>query len=33
MSIKFSEDIVPISDLKMNPGRIIKQIQEVYRPG
>jgi prevent-host-death family protein len=32
MNTKFSEDIIPISDLKMNPGRIIKQIQEVHRP-
>lgn len=32
MSTKFSEDIVPISDLKVNPGRIIKQVQEVHRP-
>jgi len=29
MNIKFSEDIVPISDLKANPGRIIKQVQDV----
>lgn len=32
MHTKFSEDIVPISDLKVNPGRIIKQVQEVHRP-
>lgn len=32
MEAKFSEDIVPISDLKVNPGRIVKQIQEVHRP-
>ena len=32
MKTKFSEDIVPISDLKVNPGRIIKQVQEVHRP-
>jgi len=29
---KFSEDIIPISDLKINPGKIIKQVQEVHRP-
>ncbi len=29
---KFSEDIVPISDLKVNPGKIIKQVQDVHRP-
>ena len=32
MKTKFSEDIVPVSDLKVNPGRIIKQVQEVHRP-
>ena len=32
MKTKFSEDIVPISDLKVNPGRIIKQVKEVHRP-
>ncbi|MCD4719339.1 MAG: type II toxin-antitoxin system Phd/YefM family antitoxin [Desulfobacula sp.] len=32
MKTKFSEDIVPISDLKVNPGRIIKQVQEAHRP-
>lgn len=32
MNTKFSEDIVPISDLKINPGRIVKQVQEAHRP-
>jgi prevent-host-death family protein len=32
MTTKFSEDIVPISDLKVNPGRIVKQVQDVHRP-
>ncbi|RLC00598.1 MAG: prevent-host-death family protein [Deltaproteobacteria bacterium] len=32
MKTKFSEDIIPISDLKVNPGSIIKQVQEVHRP-
>mgnify|MGYP006306874163 CR=1 FL=1 len=32
MHTKFSEDIVPLSDLKMNPGKIIRQVQEVHRP-
>ena len=30
--IKYSEDIVPISDLKVNPGRIINQIDKTHRP-
>jgi prevent-host-death family protein len=32
MNAKFSEDIVPISVLKVNPGKIVKQVQEVHRP-
>ena len=32
MKTKFSEDIVSISDLKVNPGKIIRQVQEVRRP-
>jgi prevent-host-death family protein len=32
MNTKFSEDIVPISDLKINPGKIVKQVQELHRP-
>jgi prevent-host-death family protein len=30
--IKYSEDIVPISDLKVNPGRIINQVDKTHRP-
>ncbi|TFG36692.1 MAG: type II toxin-antitoxin system Phd/YefM family antitoxin [Desulfobacterales bacterium] len=32
MNIKFSEDIVPISVLKVNPGKIVNQVQEAHRP-
>lgn len=32
MNTKFSEDIVPISDLKINPGKIVKQVREAHRP-
>ncbi|NTW17346.1 MAG: type II toxin-antitoxin system Phd/YefM family antitoxin [Syntrophaceae bacterium] len=30
--IKYSEDIVPISDLKVNPGRIVSQVDKTHRP-
>lgn len=30
--IKFSQDIIPLSDLKLNPGRVIKQICLNQRP-
>ena len=32
MAIKFSEDLVPLSDLKVNPGRVVKHATEVHRP-
>ena len=32
MAIKFSEDLVPLTDLKVNPGRVVKHTTEVHRP-
>lgn len=32
MATKFSEDLVPLSDLKINPGRVIKHTTEAHRP-
>ncbi len=32
MSIKFSEDLIPMTDLKVNPGRVVKHVTEVHRP-
>ena len=32
MTIKFSEDIVPLSDLKTNPGRVVKHLTRARRP-
>ena len=32
MTIKFSEDLVPLTDLKVNPGRVVKHTTEVRRP-
>jgi len=32
MSIKFSEDIVPLTDLKINPGRVVRHAAESHRP-
>ena len=29
---KFSEDVVPVSDLKVNPGKILHQVDETHRP-
>ena len=32
MKTKFSEDVVPLSDLKVNPGRLVNQVNETRRP-
>lgn len=32
MSMKFSEDVVPLTDLKVNPGRVVKHAAEAHRP-
>ena len=32
MNTIFSEDIVPVSSLKVNPGKIVRQVQEAHRP-
>jgi prevent-host-death family protein len=29
---KFSEDVVPLSDMKVNPGRILRRVDETRRP-
>lgn len=32
LATKFSEDIVPLGDLKVNPGRIVSQVDATHRP-
>ncbi len=32
MQIKFSEDIIPLSDLKINPGKIVNRAKNTHRP-
>ncbi|MFZ0256759.1 MAG: type II toxin-antitoxin system Phd/YefM family antitoxin [Gammaproteobacteria bacterium] len=32
MTIKFSEDLVSLTDLKVNPGRVVKHATEAHRP-
>ena len=32
MQVKFSEDVVPLSDLKINPGKVVNRTQEPRRP-
>jgi prevent-host-death family protein len=32
MDTKFSEDIIPLTDLKVNPGRVVKHVTDAHRP-
>ena len=32
MTIKFSEDVIPLTDLKVNPGRVVRHSAESHRP-
>jgi prevent-host-death family protein len=32
MQIKFSEDVIPLSELKINPGKIINRAKNAHRP-
>ena len=32
MGIKFSEDVVPMTDLKVNPGKVVRHVADVHRP-
>lgn len=32
MGTKFSEDVIPLTDLKINPGRVVKQVADAHRP-
>ncbi|MHB9150991.1 MAG: type II toxin-antitoxin system Phd/YefM family antitoxin [Thermoleophilia bacterium] len=31
-TVKFSEDVVPLGDLKVNPGKIVRRVDETGRP-
>jgi prevent-host-death family protein len=32
MSTRFSEDVIPLTDLKVNPGRVVKHASDAHRP-
>jgi prevent-host-death family protein len=32
MQIKFSEDVIPLSDLKVNPGKVVNHAKNSHRP-
>jgi len=31
-AVKFSEDVVPLGDMKINPGRVVRRVDETGRP-
>ncbi|MCL2024744.1 MAG: type II toxin-antitoxin system Phd/YefM family antitoxin [Coriobacteriia bacterium] len=31
-AVKFSEDIIPLTALKVNPGKVVKQLDQTRRP-
>ena len=32
MNVRFSEDVIPLTDLKANPGRVVRQVADSRRP-
>jgi len=32
MQVKFSEDVVPLTDLKINPGKVVNHTKDTHRP-
>ena len=32
MQPKFSEDVIPLSDLKVNPGKVVNHAKDSHRP-
>lgn len=32
MKTRFSQDIIPLSDLKINPGKIVNRTKDTHRP-
>ena len=31
-TVRFSEDVVPLGDMKVNPGKIVRRVEETGRP-
>jgi len=32
MTVKFSQDVVPVTTMKANPAKVIRQVTEAHRP-
>ena len=31
-AVKFSQDVVPLGDMKVNPGKVVRRVDETGRP-
>ena len=31
-TVKFSEDVIPLTDVKINPGKLVKRVSQSHRP-
>ena len=31
-AVKFSEDVVPLGDMKVNPGKVVRRVDQTGRP-
>jgi prevent-host-death family protein len=31
-TVRFSQDVVPLGDMKVNPGKVVRQVDETGRP-
>ena len=31
-AVRFSEDVVPLGDMKINPGKVVRRVDETGRP-
>ncbi|MEA3466431.1 MAG: type II toxin-antitoxin system Phd/YefM family antitoxin [Thermodesulfobacteriota bacterium] len=32
MNVKFSEDVIPLTEFKVNPGKVVRHTSESHRP-
>jgi prevent-host-death family protein len=32
MGVRFSEDVVPLARMKVNPGKVMRQVEQGHRP-
>ena len=32
INVKFSEDVMSLKDVKVNPGKVVRQVEQTHRP-